>query len=365
MKKTITILLTLLMIAAISAPVFADTEGPVTGSFQTTVPPTINSIGVYTDAALTNVAASLSPLQVYYVKVSVTDNDTITDVKNLNLKLFYTSINSQPSQSTFEANMSADAQLAAGLNMEYKGLVGDSGSETTDYTKTSMIAGSTWAISITNPTKAQVLGTSHDYVYNVTIGKVAAETVYSGSTYPKWQIAALATDGSDYTSYKVYSPSSAVYGLDMNWYGQISTPTSVNWEKIAPGMAFSDDLARESLGDITFVSNGDWINGVKVKAEDKTWNSTSGGRSVALKTAHNNAANTFSLMAGTGNSPTAYENAIGAIPENATTLSMYGGSITSESGEIADNYTLFLSLSNNITYPGTYTGAITFSIANN
>lgn len=355
MKKTITILLTLLMIAAISAPVFADTEGPVTGSFQTTVPPSINSIGVYTDASMTIVATSLTPLQTYYVKVSVTDNDKISDISLMKLKLFYTEGSSLPAQTGSFADVTSGTEQYTDL---YTWDI--DGGDTAD------ASAGTWDISLPEPTTEEKATTSHDFKYTVKIGPVAKET----GTSDKWQIAAEAIDSSNYTSYKAYTAGSSVYGLAMNWYGAITVPsTTVAWTNVKTGMGFEDAASAKEIfpsgSPIKYVSNGNWSGGVKVKTENQAW-STTGGKTVTLKTNHNNATNTFSLRASQMKSmPGSVVDETTQIPEGGTTADLLqSGTMSEEAGWSYTYNALYLSLSSSITYPGTYSGVIHYQIAN-
>ena len=346
LRKLTIMFITLLMAVSFAAPAFADTEGPVDGSFEVSVPPTINSgIGVFTDSSLSIAASSLVPLQTYYIKVSVTDNDSLKNINRLDLKLAYSANGYAPNENQFNNLPAGDPQSL--LNVSWQRSLPSVVSFDPD--------GPTWyATSSTLPTLAELDNsaiTAHDFIFAVTIGKVAVQTTGSD----RWQVAAKVTDESNYTSYKYFS-NNMIDGLPMDWYGEINTPGEVNWGKVRAGMGFEDDSAMQPVGDVTYTSNGNWAGGVRVKAENQAW--AAGANSVSLKSAHNDATNAFSLKAGTTSQNAA------VVPGDATTVDVFSGEITSEGGYIQDNYSLFLSLSKNITYPGIYTGAVSFLIAN-
>jgi hypothetical protein len=83
MKRLFALSLVLLLTLTLVSPAFAQDEGPLTGSFSTAAAPSINSLQIFTDAALTTPATSLTPMQYYWIKASITDNDGIGNLSNV------------------------------------------------------------------------------------------------------------------------------------------------------------------------------------------------------------------------------------------------------------------------------------------
>lgn len=364
--KNIMILVIVFMLTVVNAlPAAAADEGPVSGSFSLKVPPALTGLQVYTDSALTTVATGLQPTKTYWVKVSVTDNDGLGDLSSLKVVMFYSEAG-EPTISTVDWK----ATYATSLPETLEVLMWDR--ETNAITHT--LDGTTWVVSDSAehplPTADKIAPgtttTSYDFVFQVKIGKVAEET--ANTNINKWQVAAVALDANNYTTYSIFSDK-GVFGLSMDWYGEIIIPANaiIDWGPVKSGLLMSETAAAKapSVGGvpvtIAYISNGDYSDGVKVTSSNLTWKAGTSG--VTLKTNHLNAANTFSLKVKKG----LPAKLVGAIPvwENSyIAFTSENGIITSESGMQDGNYTVYLGLSSNITYPGTYTGAINFVIAN-
>lgn len=366
MKKLVRILITLAMVFSFVSPALAAEDGPVTGSFTLQVPPSITAINIYTNTGLSTVATSLQPGSTYYVKLDVTDNDGLSDLRNVDLVLNRTSPSSPPtSDIEYLATTGKDGDV------QTWDVVNWAPSVEGEPTITHGLAGTTWTLTTQkSPAEsALVVGTtSAEFVFAVKIGKVAAETE-DISTY-KWQISARAVDSGGYKSYASYNASGS-YGLPMNWYGEISMPTAgLDWGTVKTGVAFADadktplittegvDLGKDAS--IIYISNGNYKDGVKAAAT--TW--TTGTNTVTLKDTHANATNTFSLRV---NQTTSSETPASETKVSETLSTNFItdiGTITAETGATGILYHVYLSLSNNITYPGKYSGTINFVIAN-
>lgn len=366
MKTIARILLTLALLLSFASPAMAGDEGPITGSFTLKVPPAITGLKVFTDNTLTTVATSLKPTTKYWVKVSVTDNDGLDDLTTLKVAMFYAAA-SGPSNATIDTNLS----LSSAHTVEV--MTWDRSTNLI----THALNGSTWVAeeSPANPlpTSEKIADgtttTSYDFVFRVTIGKVAQET--ADPTANKWQIAAVVSDSSSYNARASFNDN-GVYGLPMDWYGEIIVPasTTIDWGSVQTGMDFglangSGAVPSTLSGPSTmvYICNGDYSDGVKVTSDNLTWE-TSALNAVTLKNTHADAANTFSLKVIKGSSIETLTNAITVLENSYTAFTSETGSITTESGMEDGNYHVYLSLSDNITYPGTYTGAINFVIAN-
>jgi hypothetical protein len=365
MQRIVILMMVLVLATVNTMPVAASDDGPVSSSFSLKVPPALTGLQVFTDSSLTTVATGLQPTQTYWVKVSVTDNDGLNDLTSLKVVMFYSEAG-EPTISTVDWK----ATYATSLPETLEVLMWDR--ETNAITHT--LDGTTWVVSETAehplPTADKIAPgtttTSYDFVFQVKIGKVAEET--ANTNINKWQVAALALDANDYITYSIFSNNS-VFGLSMDWYGEILLPSSaiIDWGPVKSGLLMSEAAAAEAPSvdgipvTIGYISNGDYSDGVKVTSSNLTWKAGTSG--VTLKTNHLNAANTFSLKVKKG----LPAKLVGAIPvwENSNVaFTSEKGIITSEEGMQDGNYTVYLGLSNNITYPGTYTGAINFVIAN-
>ena len=367
MKTIARILLTLALVLSFASPAMAGEEGPITGSFTLKVPPAITGLKVYTDNTLTTVATSLKPTTKYWVKVSVTDNDGLDDLTNLKVAMFYASA-SGPSNATVDSKLIDTAAASTLETMTW---------ERSTNTITNALTGTTWIAEASPanplPTADKIADgtttTSYDFVFRVTIGKVAQETADPAAN--KWQIAAVVSDSSSYNAHASFNDN-GVYGLPMDWYGEIIVPvgTTIDWGSVQTGMTFGfangsgavPTVVGTGASPMTYITNGDYSDGVKVTSDNLTWE-TPDLNAVTLKNAHGNAANTFSLEVVKGTAAPDLANAI-TIPENSYTAFTSAGTITTETGTIDGNFIIYLSLSDNITYPGTYTGAINFVIAN-
>ncbi len=368
MKTLARILLTLALVLSFVTPAVAGDEGPINGSFTLKVPPVITNVNIYSDNSLTTVATSLKPTTYYWVKVSVTDNDGLDDLDNIKVAMYYASADA-PGTTAIDSNVNGEGNAALQEVMTW--------TRSTNAI-THVLSGTTWdaIASPANPLPADTkiadgtATTSYDFVFKVKIGKVAAETVTLSSN--RWQIAAVATDSGAERSRASYNVT-GVYGLGMDWYGEIVVPSTskLDWGSVQTGLDFGNSNGSginptTTDGDnatMTYISNGDYSDGVKVVTENLSWK-TASSDAVTLKNNHSNASNTFSLRVKKGTeSETPSDETI--VQDNSyTSYTAETGTRTSESG-IADGlYYVYLSLSDNITYPGTYTGAINFVISN-
>ena len=349
MKRILALCLVFMLSLSLVTPAAAGTEGPVTGRFGTSAVPTVNSIAVYTDAALTSPATSLTPQQTYWVKVSVTDNDGIGNLSYLYTHLWYDSDGGAP----VWAGRGAGNLPASSMGYTF---INTAGTWSEGYA-----GGTTWEFTLVSaPTAAQsadINVTTFDFVYSVKIGKIAAETVTSPE---KWQVMAYAYDAQAQTAELGYQ-SGGVYGLPMNWYGEVIVPTSytVDWGIVPAGMNFNSVSAVESItGGVTYIANGIWVGQFKAAT---SW--TNGGSQTFTLSAAPTTVNTFALKGFPGslsdpvNAGTMFDAAGGYVLETT------GVSGTPEAGWNLPQY-LYLKISPTVTNGGYFTGAITYGIRN-
>lgn len=369
MKKILSILITFIMLISIASPAQASDDGPVSGSFKLNTIPQITDLKVYTDSSLSTVATSLRPQQSYWIKLSLSVTDTLADLGSVRIWLAY-GPDGIPNLNTIATGANNPSNLE--LFSWFKAFPDEIANG---------MAGTTWKVEEDPahpfPSNAQLAEgttvTAYDFVFKVTIGKLAMETADTATN--KWHILTVVGDGSSSNAnYAIYN-NGGVYGLPMDWYGEITiTPgTKIEWGDVRTGMSFTDSLSMaqpKSGGTVTgisFASNGDYSEGVKVVSDSLNW-TTSDSHPVRLKNDHNNTADTFSLLATRGTvtnilteGKSLLENSNTQVMNNTGTITMSGNN---EGYQWVTTYKLYLSLSQYITYPGTYTGAINFVILN-
>lgn len=174
------------------------------------------------------------------VTVPVQDSDTLADVDEVRVKLFYDSAGTDPSESGFSAAVQTCAVL----------IWTRGGSPEWDIAP----ASTTWAINTAGCSKPLDSATQGNWVFSFKVGKVAT---HSPST-DDWDIYAKATDsgsqtGEDYLRDK-----------EMNWYGEITVNTaSVDWGSVPLGTGFTDDATNRVTASVTYICNGNFNKQVK------------------------------------------------------------------------------------------------------
>jgi len=177
------------------------------------------------------------------ITVPVEDGNTLADVDEVTVKLFYDSVGTDPS----EAGFSADVQTCAILTWTRGG--------TPEWT---IAPGSTtWAINTTGCSKPADSATQGNWVFSFKVGKVATHSPGTDD----WDIYAKATDtasntGEDY-----------LRDVEMNWYGEITENTvSVDWGIVALGSGFTDDTTNRVNVSVTYICNGNYNKQIKTSS---------------------------------------------------------------------------------------------------
>ena len=313
--------MTVLLVPAL--PAAAAPSGNVTGKFGINAAPTVS-------VSLSETA--LTPQTSYTVTVNVADADTLEDIDELVLKLWYDSDGGTPLEGDFNS-AGADAQNCAVVTWN----------PTDDATLAP--AGTSWEL--TSYSAPTLTGTLGNFTFTIKIGKVATAT--SGSA--KWQIAAVATDTANQKGLGYDSDSAS-----MSWYGEIEVPSDaeVDWGTLAAGTQFNVGKSEAPLGkDITYISNGTYKKNVKSSA---TWEGTAtanlneGGTTTA--------AQSFALKAATTDTYSTAE-----IVKTTDVVIDSNGTQTTEIGADVTTMTLWIQLANSFTV-ATYSGTITYSISN-
>lgn len=365
LRKTLALVLAIVfLISLVPATVFADEpeehqSGEITGQFGTTTAPEVTSIVIHNEGTEV-VPTDLTPQQQYDIKVNVTNEDDIDELDELVVKLWFDSPGNAYEEGDFDS-ATADAQEVAVITWERSG------------NTAALTPGDTsWSLDDqTLPESVDFDGTSFEFVFTITIGKVAKETATQDN---KWQLAAKVTDQGSLDHYLAYSVGEE-YGLGMNWYGEIEVPDAhqVNWGSIPAGIDFDhvDAVKRVVSGEsdeiITFIANGGYQEQVKA---DTTWNRASGdGPTEVTRNTDAAAENTFALAIDTTDTYDGEAEGSSILLAADDFIGFRGGapkSATNEAGDEVSDYYMFIKLSDPFAAdnPSSYSGGITFGITN-
>ncbi|MFC1964705.1 Kelch repeat-containing protein [Chloroflexota bacterium] len=194
--------------------------------------PIVDAVGLYDNTRSTPVS-SMDPQIEYAIKVTVTDNNQLSDLSTVRVTLFY---DTDGTYNVSEVPTSGNSRTCAILTCT----VGAIPSWSIDPT-----SGTTWTIESSNCVQPDLNGTTGDFWFHFKPGKVATETVNPA----KWHIHAVADDRSaTSTGYQD--------NRDINWYGEIVTNTAnIDWGKIATGADFDDSTKVTGIS-VTYIANG-------------------------------------------------------------------------------------------------------------
>ena len=234
-----------------AAVTFAAESGSTAGSFSVGgVAPQVSALQVYSDAGCTLVAAALTPQVVYYIKATISDANTLNDIKQVKIKVFYDVGATHPDESTITVG---NVQTAGIFTWTKVGSVWavDAG------------AGVSWAIVSGSSVVPTLTGSSGDWIFAIKLGKVATESIAPNV----WDLHARATDSGNLTSgYNLWNKA-------VLWYGEIQVNTAnVNFGAVALGSGFGADVNKVTDISVTFISNGDYN---EEKSASATWTGTS------------------------------------------------------------------------------------------
>lgn len=329
---TITVCLTLLLGLMPVAVAFAAESGSSAGSFSVGgVAPNTSTLQVYSDAGLTSVATALTPQVIYYVKVTASDANTLNDIKEVKVKLYYDVGGTHPDEATITAGNEQTATIFT-------------------WTK----AGNTWAVDAGAGTSCGIVSASSvtptmtassgNWIFAIKIGKTATE---SGAPNI-WDLHARATDQANTTS------GYYLWGKSVMWYGETQINTAnVNFGEVALGSGFAADVNKVTGFSATWVSNGDYYTELKSSA---TW---TGSNNIATLDPAGNCvnANEFALKG-------YYMDVFGsAFLLNSTGVRTRDGVQTLETGFSVTAGTYWLKIAT--VFPvDVYNGTITLTIAN-
>jgi len=238
------------------------------GSEETNQPPTVDAVALYQSDESTLIIAggSMDPQVEYAVKVTVTDADTLNDVNEVKITIFYDSAGNDP-----VVPGTSNTQTCAIITWtKGSGWTIDPSASTT------------WVLVTASCKTPTMTATTGDWWAHFKPAKVAT---MSGAA-DDWDIYAKATDAA--------AGSGELYARDyeMNWYGEITVNTaSVDWGTVALGSDFVDNEQTDIS--ITYIANGTYNKQVKASSP---W--VAPPDQVTLNEAGNPGDGEFSLKAG-------------------------------------------------------------------
>ena len=334
MKKIfISIVAGLVLLLGLMPARVAFAEDTTTGSFTVgSVSPIMTTMEIYADASLTLIASTLTPQVEYYKKMSVSDANTLNDITELKLKMYYDAAGTDPLESTVVAG---NTQTAAIITWTKTGSVWaiDAG------------AGTSWSIVTADCIVPNLTASSGDWVVAFKIGKVATESL-APANWDFWG--------------QVKNTAGAVAGIYkrnkmLQWYGQIAVNTpNVNWGVVTPGTGFADNLNEQTGISTTWVSNGNYEGQIKSSA---TW---TGSLNTATLDTTGNTTNPkeFSIKAWQDNT---YASAV--VVDSVGVVINATGVQSTETGDVHTANTLWLKLAS--VFPiDVYSGTIAYIITN-
>lgn len=233
------------------------------------VPPPKVGTQIGAEYPITISPSAMSPQQEWTtITVPVKDTNTLADVNEVKVKLFYDSAGTDPGEAGFSANV----QTCAVLTWTRGGVP-----------EWTIAPGSTtWAINTAGSSKPADSATQGNWVFSFKVGKVATHSPGTDD----WDIYAKATDaasgsGEDY-----------LRDTEMNWYGEITVNTSgVDWGNVALGSGFTDDATNRVNVSVTYICNGNYNKQIKASSP---WG---GASTVTLVASETPGAGEFSLKA--------------------------------------------------------------------
>ncbi len=330
------ILLLIILLASIIAPIIQvkGAETSATGQYTVNnVAPTI-SIALYESDETTS-TTTLSPQLEYALKITISDSNSLQDVAQITVILFYDTNNSAVGTPPASDDPATRATYQWDPTNGWQ-LVGPTGS--------------TWGINTADSrAPSDLTVTQGDWWLHFIPGKVAHEA--NTDATDDWDIIVEVTD----TSGNVYSAST--YGLTMLWYGEISiNTTTLDFGSLDPGAAASPSNGLPHA--LTLIANGNYA--VQTKS-DPTW-STSDGYTATLDTDGALAEGEFQLI--TDDDRTLDETDSLLVTDVYQTIPGHESDAgpTAEAGVSLSLYS-WVQLGNGL-MPGTYTGTIYYQIIN-
>ena len=315
MKNTIWLIsvLFLMLLGSLVLKAEEPKSDDVDGSFEAigyNNPVEIRSFQVFDKDGLLS-ASVFTPQERYVIQFEIYDQDTIEDLKKIEIALYYTV--------SGEAERSFSALLDEGTSLNGEELIlvwerdissADSNHPSSyqpthpeDFTihfQEGMDASlSTWAV--LNSTTSSILPagqttpTAFTFEVEIRISKVAPE-----STEGEWQFGIQLTDGAFPNFSELYTLSKAAINVgtenvltnppslfNMNFYGELRVPSgaAIIWQGVEPGMTYDHPNSLAVLENVIYIANGEYVHENSLNAFWVISGSAADGATLAALTA--------------------------------------------------------------------------------
>jgi hypothetical protein len=307
---TLIAVLSLLLVPA----VYAADEKTTTGSFTAQgVDPTVDAIEIYaTEACDGSPVDAMDPQQDYWVKVTVTAKNKLSQLQSVQATLFYDATGTDTAPTTPDTHTCAIFTWTASTDA----FTFDAGTTTT------------WD---SDPAKchrpASLSDTTGDWRFHFVPGKVAEE-----NTVGHWAAQGLATRNPSSTG-ELY-----VRNKDMNWFGEVTVSGVVDWGTVQLGLAYDDDPPNpQVVAHVIYIANGDYSQNIK----STDWENAGATETVTLNESGTpGAEGEFALKANAGS-----DLGDAQVVQKAIFTAIGSGSMTEEGGDDVTDNNLWLSLS--------------------
>jgi hypothetical protein len=265
------------------------------------------------------------------VKATISDANTLNDIKQVKIKVFYDVGATHPDESTITSGNSTTAAIFTWTKIGSIWAV-DAG------------ASVTWAVVSGSSVLPTMTASSGDWIFAIKVGKVATESLAPNV----WDLHARATDNGNLTS--GYN----LWGKTVLWYGEIQVNTAnVNFGAVALGSGFEANTNKVTGISVTFLCNGDYE---EEKSSSATW---TGASNIATLDPTGNCVNSgeFALKGW-------LSDIYGSAQLLSTIVAHIGyGTQTDETGDVHTTQTFWLKIAS--VFPvDVYSGTLIFSICN-
>jgi len=312
----------------IPGAVYAASEGTIPGAFVLgNVAPTVGTITI--NEAGSGIVSLLSPQTEYYVRVPITDSNSLDDLVSITVTLYY---DADGVYSIGDMPVAGNTQTCAIMTWTN---LGDTWAIDVGG------GGTTWSLITANCSAPSMLATSGNFDFHFKLGKVATATA-GGS---QWHVYAKAYD-------TITSAANHATGYSVSWYGEIYNVTlNAYWSSVVLGEV---DHPADSTVSASYISNGNYSEQVKTNSP---W-SINGSVNASLNAAGTPGDKEFSLKASES------ANISEAIQVSTVYTSIDDEeTMTDDIGFIHGSNTLWISLGATGLVPGTYTGVVSYKIA--
>ncbi len=252
----------------LSQVAFASDNGTSSGNF------TVGQVAPYFDYSGNNTSTvldvysvggvaqgSLTPQVEYFVKVTVTDNNTLADLSTVKVVLKYFAAGTTPSGSP--ENDATDNSTEAIYYWTPEGSFQN------------YIASTTWTMESVDCSAPTLTANSGNFTFAFKPAKVATSSIGGAAANAGWGLYAYTIDSGSNSDSAWYCDGSSMVKKAMNDYLEITVATdnqTVSWGSVTPGTGFADNVNEIGPITLTHISNGDYKTQVMSSIQ---WNGTS------------------------------------------------------------------------------------------